>query len=59
MIIFIILALGCAALIPLVNINYDMTEYLPADETLALPPGQFLAVRKQDGTHAFYGSNEL
>ena len=36
-----------------------LTEYLPADETLALPPGQFLAVRKQDGTHVFYGSNEL
>lgn len=36
-----------------------LSEYLPADETLALSPGQFLAVRKQDGTHAFYGSNEL
>ena len=34
MIIFIILALGCVALIPLVNINYDMTEYLPADSAM-------------------------
>ena len=34
LIIFIILALGCAALIPLVNINYDMTEYLPADSAM-------------------------
>ena len=34
LIIFIILALGCAALIPFVNINYDMTEYLPADSAM-------------------------
>lgn len=36
-----------------------LAEYLPADGTVALPPGHFLAVRKQDGTHGFYGSNEL
>ena len=36
-----------------------LTEYLPADNTPSLPPNHFLAVRKQDGTHGFYGSDEL
>lgn len=34
LIIFIALALGCAALIPLVNINKDMTKYLPKDSAM-------------------------
>lgn len=34
LIVFIVLALGCAALIPLVNINQDMTKYLPADSSM-------------------------
>ena len=34
MIIFIILALGCGALIPFVNINKDMTKYLPKDSEM-------------------------
>lgn len=36
-----------------------LSDYVPADGAVALPPNQFLAVRKQDGTHGFYGSNEL
>ena len=34
LIIFIILALGCGALIPFVNINKDMTKYLPKDSEM-------------------------
>ena len=34
LIIFIILALGCGALIPLVNVNKDMTKYLPKDSAM-------------------------
>ncbi len=34
LIIFILLALGCAALIPFVNINKDMTKYLPGDSSM-------------------------
>lgn len=34
MILFILFALGCAALIPFVNINYDMREYLPEDSSM-------------------------
>ena len=34
LIIFILLALGCAALIPMVNINKDMTKYLPKDSAM-------------------------
>ncbi|MCR5825023.1 MAG: hypothetical protein K6G54_00500 [Oscillospiraceae bacterium] len=36
-----------------------LSTCLPLDAAPALPPGHFLAVRKQDGTHGFYGSNEL
>ena len=36
-----------------------LAEYLPTDGALMLPPNHFLAVRKQDGTHGFYGSGEL
>ena len=32
--IFIVLALACSALIPFVNINKDMTKYLPADSDM-------------------------
>lgn len=31
---FIVLALGCGALIPFVNINKDMTKYLPKDSAM-------------------------
>ncbi|MBQ9015004.1 MAG: hypothetical protein IJ109_02690 [Firmicutes bacterium] len=34
LIIFIVLALACSALIPFVNINKDMTKYLPADSDM-------------------------
>ena len=34
LIIFVLLALGCAALIPQVNINQDMTKYLPKDSAM-------------------------
>ena len=34
LIIFIILALGCGGLIPFVNINKDMTKYLPKDSAM-------------------------
>ena len=34
LIIFIVLALGCGALIPFVNINKDMTKYLPKDSAM-------------------------
>ena len=34
LIIFIILALGCGALIPFVNVNKDMTMYLPKDSAM-------------------------
>ncbi len=34
LIIFIILSLGCGALIPFVNINKDMTKYLPKDSEM-------------------------
>lgn len=36
-----------------------LSEYLPGDGVPALPPNHFFAVRKQDGTHGFYGSEEL
>lgn len=36
-----------------------LADYLPADASLTFPPNHFLAVRKQDGTHGFYGSQEL
>ena len=34
LIIFIVLALACSALIPLVNVNKDMTQYLPTDSDM-------------------------
>lgn len=34
LIIFIVLALGCGGLIPLVHINKDMTKYLPKDSSM-------------------------
>ena len=34
LIIFIALALGCAFLIPMVNVNKDMTKYLPEDSSM-------------------------
>ena len=34
LIIFIILALGCGGLIPFVNVNKDMTKYLPKDSAM-------------------------
>ena len=34
LIIFIVLALGCGALIPFVNVNKDMTKYLPKDSAM-------------------------
>lgn len=36
-----------------------LSEYLPGDGAPTLPTNHFLAVRKQDGTHGFYGSEEL
>ena len=34
LILFILLALGCAILIPMVNVNKDMTKYLPEDSSM-------------------------
>ena len=34
LIVFIVLALGCGGLIPFVNINKDMTKYLPKDSAM-------------------------
>ena len=34
LILFVILALGCAMLIPMVNVNKDMTKYLPDDSSM-------------------------
>ena len=36
LIIFIVLALACGALIPFVNVNRDMTKYLPDDSSMRL-----------------------